>query len=75
MVPLGFVEKPVCKRMHRPGMALVGAVQLAEFLLPFHFSFLLTADVLCGPRVHFPVQPSVPLKALTAGILPAILPR
>lgn len=32
MVPLGFMEKPVCKRMHRPGMALVGAVQLAEFL-------------------------------------------
>lgn len=51
MVPLSFVEKPVCKRMYRPMTALAGTVQLTEFLmvpLPFHFNFLLTIDVLCA---------------------------
>lgn len=33
MTPLGVVGKTLSKRMHRRVMALVGTVQLAEFLL------------------------------------------
>lgn len=55
MAPLGFVEKRVCKRMHRLVMALVETVQnFFLVLLPFHPSFLLIVDVLCDPRAQGP---------------------